>query len=180
MITGIRNAIILSIEFNISFDRPAIITRLNITDEQGARTEEIIANIVRLSNPDSARIGLDELRSTFAAELHSADDQQLVEKLISDNATFVGRPVQIDVRAQVKNGIVQRNTRGEIYYNIHLRPSLQGMNAASVSALAHRLLSARRAAKATTDLERELGAAAQALMEDVQRVEEVGAAEPPH
>lgn len=147
--TGEFLALIASLVINISAERPAVMTRLEIR-RPGATTNDIITHTVRLNNADSLRIGFDELRSAFPNELSALNDEDLLTTLIEKTDDFVGKQVQVGIETQVKNGIVQKAANGTPYYNVRLRSAVKNMPKEQASSLAKRMLQSV-ASKAAVD-----------------------------
>lgn len=139
--TGEFLATILSISINISDDRPAVVTRIVLAQDTAISDQTIkVTHIVRLNNPDSLRIGFDELRSAFPAELAALNDEDLLSHLIEKTDSFAGKKVNVGVEHQVKNGIVQKAPNGTPYFNVRLRSAVRNMVKADASAIAKRML----------------------------------------
>lgn len=134
-------ATILSISINISEDRPAVVTRIVLArgDDIKPATEKV-THIVRLNNPDSLRIGFDELRSAFPAELAALNDEDLLTHLIEKTDTFAGKKVNVGIEPQIKNGIVQKSNNGTPYFNVRLRSAVRNMPKDAATTLARRML----------------------------------------
>lgn len=134
---GEFNASVIAISINISEDRPAVLTRLNIGSKE---KPEAITHIVRLNNPDSLRIGFDELRGAFPTQLAALTDEDLLTHLIEKTDEFAGKTIQVGVEHQLKNGIVQKNNAGVAYFNVRLRSAVRNMSKDAASTLARRML----------------------------------------
>ena len=134
-------ATILSIAINISEDRPAVVTRIVLAQDGDIKSAtEKVTHIVRLNNPDSLRIGFDELRSAFPNELASLGDEDLLTHLIEKTDTFTGKKVSVGIENQVKSGIVQKNAYGVPYFNVRLRSAVRNMTKDCATSLARRML----------------------------------------
>ncbi len=139
---------VVSISANLSEERPAIITRIALTPEAN-KPQEFMNHIIRLNNPDSQRIGFDELRNAFPTQLGAMDDEQLLVCVLSKTAMFTSQNVDVGIEPQVKNGIPQKDSNGRPYYNVRLRSAVRNLDTASAQSLAKRLLSMVTRAKQT-------------------------------
>lgn len=139
---------VLAINLSLSEERPAIFTRVKVIHEptlvNGVLTqprEELATHAVRLNNPDSQRIGFDELRSAFPKQLATLNDEDLLTFLIEHTSEIEGQPVTVGVEAQVnKQGQVQRGPNNQPYYNVRLRSGVKNLDHDSASSIAKRLL----------------------------------------
>jgi hypothetical protein len=145
---------VAAINISISQSRPAIFTRLKIKVDDKA--EEIITHAVRLENPDSQRIGFDELRSAFPGQLGSLNDEQLLTTLIEKTDEFAGKPVHVGIEPQLKNGVQVVGAQGQKYFNIRLRSAVRNLDTTTAASIAKKLLSASGNAKSAERLANEL------------------------
>lgn len=130
---------VIDVLVSISDTKPAIFTRC-IADP--AKPLEVITHTVRLDNAASLRIGLDELRSAFPAELHNLDTEQVLTKLMTETTSFVGKDVRVSVEPQLKNNVQVRGPQGQPYFNVRLRSNVRNLDAQTASLIAKRLLAA--------------------------------------
>ena len=138
---GDFSAQIDSINISISADRPAVFTRLKyIEDETKPNVATFATHAIRLNNPDSTRIGFDELRGAFPTQLAGLNDEELLTLLMSDTNTFIGKAVTVGVEQQMSNGVPKKAANGSIYFNVRLRSAVKNLGKTEASSLAKRLL----------------------------------------
>lgn len=130
---------VLAINLSLSEEKPAIFTRVKVVHPDNK--EELATHAVRLNNPDSQRIGFDELRSAFPKQLGALNDEDLLTFLIEHTSQIEGQPVTIGVEAQMKDGKVVFNPASrEPYFNVRLRSAVRNLDHASAKGLAAKLL----------------------------------------
>lgn len=127
---------VIGISVSISEERPAIITRVKTEGQEPQQ----LTHMIRLSSPDSQRIGFDELRSAFPTQLANLNDKELLTHLISKTNTFTGLPVTVGVEQQMKNGVVQKNRDGAPFYNVRLRSAVHDLPETEAGKIAENLL----------------------------------------
>lgn len=147
---GEYKGIVLGISVSISEERPAIFTRVKFT-EQPTPDGGHCTHVVRLNNPDSQRIGFDELRSAFPSKLANLNDEELLTFLIEKTSELTGAEVTIGIENQSKNGIIQKDANGRPYYNIRLRSAVHNLDHESAASLARKMLSASVSKKIVDD-----------------------------
>lgn len=119
------NAVVTEVSFLPSSERPAIITRLKTEDKDVGD----ISHMVRLHNPKSARIGLDELRAAFPTQLASAPTQnETIKRLLTRSKDFMGLKVRVAIEPQLEGGRPKKGDNGEILYNIRLRSNTHDLD----------------------------------------------------
>lgn len=117
--------------------KPAIYTRVDIS---ATNVPEIVTHRINLDNPDSQRIGFDELRSAFPQELGALDDRHLLTTLMTKTSMFTGKPAIVAIEAQMKNGVQVKSPQGQAYYNVRLRSGVRDLSEESAASLADKLL----------------------------------------
>jgi hypothetical protein len=146
---GEYKGLVASIALSISEERPAIFTRIKLVDQPAPNDHA--THVVRLSNPDSQRIGFDELRSAFPKQLASLNDEELLTHLIEKTGTLEGAEVTVGIEAQLKNGVAQKDNNGRPYYNVRLRSAVRNLDHESAASLARKMLSASVSKKIVDD-----------------------------
>ena len=152
---GEFKAKVLSIAVSLSTDQPAIFTRLSYKD---GTVDHNITHAIRFSkkngepNVDAIRIGFDELRSAFPAELAKLNDEALLTYLIEKTDTLMGKELDIGIEAQTKNGIAQKGANGTPYFNVRLRSAVRNLSHATAADLAKSMLT-RAISKAAVNKE---------------------------
>jgi len=134
---GQFNGTVQDLVVNIG-SKPAIFTRVNIS--QDPKVPEIVTHRINLDNPDSQRIGFDELRSAFPNELGQLDDRHLLTTVMTKTSQFTGKPAIVAVEPQTKNGVQVKGPAGQIYFNVRLRSGVRDLTEESATALADKLL----------------------------------------
>lgn len=140
--------LVLAITMLASTERPALITRIKTDDPDIG----ILTHMVRLHDPQSMRIGLDELRSAFPDLLGQAsDEQQVLRTCLTNSKDFVNAKVTVAIEPQMKNGLVQRNPNTkEPYFNIRLRSAVHDLEESIADKLITNILG-RAKTKAKTE-----------------------------
>lgn len=144
---GDFKATVLEVNPMVAGHRPAIYTRLATTDKS-VGTEGVVAHTVRLFSPTaldpvkamtSQRIGLDELRNAFPAQLGALNDEDLVVKMLTETDSFNGLPATVGIEPQMKDGKPVKGTQGNEYYNIRLRSGQKNLAAELAREVTRRL-----------------------------------------
>jgi hypothetical protein len=122
-----------------SSTKPVIFTRIEL---DGTPTEQVVHS-VRFANAQSIRIGLDEIRGAFV-ELIGKSDQEVIEALMTNTDSFIGRPVTVNIEPQLDKTTRApvRGTNGQPYYNIRLRSALRNIEASTAKSVASAMLAA--------------------------------------
>lgn len=135
-----------------SSTKPAIFTRIDLPAVPAGegRPEvpaEQVTHAVRMVNPQSIRIGLDEIRGAFT-ELVGKSDEEVLVALMSQTDSFVGRTVTVSIEPQLDKATRApvRGTNGEAYYNVRLRSGLRNVEAATAKSIAAAMLAGHAAA----------------------------------
>lgn len=127
-------------------NRPVVFTTIEgfVTElVDGHERKTIIGHTthaVRLHDPQSREIGLNELRAAFPNVLATLDDKALLLNLANHSSALIGKRVDFTIQPQMRKGIVQKNDQGEAYFNVRLRP-VEAMSESTASSLIDSLLS---------------------------------------
>lgn len=136
---GIFSMIVEAILISLSSTRPVIFTRL-VPKPGDKDAPEHVTHAIRLDNPDSTRIGFDELRSAFPQTLGHLDDEQLLTTLIERTDDFKNCTAEVSIEAQLKNGVPVKGPQGQPYFNIRLRSAVRNLDHDAANTIAKRLL----------------------------------------
>lgn len=147
---GLFSMLVDAIMVSLSSTRPVIFTRL-VPKAGDTDSPEHLTHAVRLNDPQSQRIGFDELRSAFPGLIGHMGDKDLLTTLIEKTDQFKGLAVDVSVEPQMKDGRQVRSESGQPYFNIRLRSNVRNMSHEAAASIAERLLSGVTASKKLED-----------------------------
>lgn len=117
-------------------DRPAIFLRIK-SDSNQPNAQEHVTYVVRLSNPDSARIGMTEIQAAFPLIFGDCKGTKaFLKRLLERTKDLLQAPVIYSIEPQMKNGTQQRSESGEPYFNVRLRSALRDLPESLASTIA--------------------------------------------
>jgi hypothetical protein len=114
-------------------NKPAIFTVL----ETGDKDQPELVHVIRLSNPDSRRIGLDELRGAMPITFLGLTDAQMLKYLVMNTSKLIGTRLAVAVEPQLdadKKPVCNPKT-GEAYFNVRLRSGAHDLTEAAANSV---------------------------------------------